>query len=142
MKDSNRSIQLDRFAILLSGVCLVHCLIAPIILTLLPIFSLTTLVEDIVFHQLMLWIIVPTSVVALILGCKKHRRWQIAISGGLGIMVLFMVAFIGHDLFSIQAEKVATTLGGLLLAWSHYLNYRACQSISCGNPKCASDHHH
>lgn len=142
MKDSNRSIQLDRFAIFLSGICLVHCLLAPVVLTLLPIFSLTTLVEDIVFHQLMLWIVVPTSVVALFLGCKKHRRWQIAVSGGLGIIVLFAVAFMGHDLLSIQAEKIATTLGGLLLALSHYLNYRACQSISCGSTKCASEHHH
>jgi len=120
----------------------VHCLLAPILLTLLPIFSLTTLVEDIVFHKLMLWVVVPTSVVALFIGCKKHRRWLIAATGAAGILVLFLVAFLGHNYLSIGGEKLATSLGGLLLAASHYLNYRACQRISCGSATCAAEHHH
>lgn len=119
-----------------------HCLLAPIILTLLPILSIGVLVEDLVFHQLMLWIVVPTSVVALFLGCKKHRLWQIALSGALGIGILFLVAFLGHDYLSIATEKVATTIGGLILALSHYLNYRACQSIKCDSSKCSQEHHH
>jgi len=137
-----RQLKLDKFAILLSGVCLVHCLLAPIILTLLPIFSLSVLVEDIVFHQLMLWIVVPTSVVALFIGCRKHRRWPIALSGAMGIAALFAVAFFGHDYLSTGGEKVATSIGGLLLAFSHYLNYRACQNITCNSAKCSSEHHH
>jgi len=120
----------------------VHCLVAPIALTLLPIFSLGALVEDIVFHQLMLWIVVPTSLVALFLGCKKHRRWPIALCGAVGIVTLFLVAFLGHDYLTIGAEKAMTTLGGLVLAFSHYLNYRACQSIKCNSSKCTQEHHH
>lgn len=137
-----RSAQLDRFAIVLSGICLVHCLLAPILLTLLPIFSLSVMIEEVVFHKLMLWIVVPTSVVALMIGCRKHRRWPIAISGGLGIAILFLVAFLGHDHLSVSVEKIATSIGGLILALSHYLNYRACQSITCNSSNCASEHHH
>lgn len=138
----NRSLQLDKFAILLSGVCLVHCLLAPIILTLLPIISLSVMVEDMLFHQLMLWIVVPTSLVALFIGCRKHRRWLIALTGALGIAVLFAVAFLGHDILTLNGEKLATGAGGLILAFSHFLNYRACQSITCDNSRCSLEHHH
>ncbi len=138
----SRTSQLDKFAILLSGICLVHCLVAPLALTLIPIFSLTTFVEDVVFHRLMLWVVVPTSIVALFIGCKKHRLWSIALSGVFGIGILFAVAFLGHDHISVGAEKVATSIGGLLLALSHYLNYKACQSITCESSNCTQEHHH
>ena len=138
----SRSQKLDRIAMLLSGVCLVHCLVVPVALTLVPIFSLSALAEDLLFHQLMLWIIVPTSLIALTVGCKKHRRWPIAITGLLGILVLFIVSILGHDFLSVTQEKISTTFGGLILAFSHYLNYRACQEITCSSESCQQEHHH
>jgi len=137
-----KSSSLDKFAILLSGVCLVHCLVTPVLLTLLPIISLTTFVEDLLFHQLMLWVVIPTSLVALFLGCRKHKRLSIIATGLFGMGMLVAVAVLGHDWFSIGGEKVTTTIGGLVLALSHYLNFRACQSISCSDNNCLTDHHH
>lgn len=136
------SLKLDKLAILMSGVCLVHCLLAPILMTLLPIFSTSILLDDSLFHTLMLWLILPTSIIALFLGCRKHRQWQIASTGALGILILISVAFAGHDLFGHTGEKIATSIGGIILAFSHFLNYRACQSITCGAKGCATEHHH
>ena len=76
---------LDRLGIALSGICIVHCLITPIALTVLPIFTLSSFVEDILFHQLMLWLVLPTSALALFIGCRKHRNLNIAASGILGM---------------------------------------------------------
>jgi len=137
-----KSTTIDKFAISLSAVCLVHCLLAPILMTLFPIFTLSALAEDILFHQLMLWIVLPTSVVALLLGCRKHRKLSIAATGALGMAILIAVAFFGHDIFGVTIEKFATSIGGLVLALSHYLNYRACQMISCNDKNCATVHHH
>ena len=137
-----KSDTLDKFAILLSGVCMVHCLLTPVLVTLLPILSLSTMVEDVLFHKLMLWLVLPSSFVALFIGCRKHKRWTIAISGLLGMSLLVLVAFLGHDILSINAEKTATTVGGLILAFSHYLNYRACQSTTCSSADCSTQHHH
>jgi len=91
---------------------------------------------------LMLWLILPTSLVALFLGCRKHNKWQIASTGALGILILLSVTFVGHELFSINGEKIATSIGGIILAFSHYLNYRECQSITCESKNCATQHHH
>lgn len=132
----------DKFAILLSGICLVHCLLTPVLITLLPIVSSSSLVEDILFHQLMLWVVLPTSVTALFLGCRKHKQFLIAAPGIIGISILVAVAFFGHAWFGIVGEKVATSVGGLVLALSHYLNYRACQDATCEDNDCAMKHHH
>ncbi|MBT5204976.1 MAG: MerC domain-containing protein, partial [Gammaproteobacteria bacterium] len=64
--------KLDKLAILLSGTCLVHCLALPLLVTLVPI-SQGSLLEEQTFHLLMLWIILPTSLLALTSGCWKHK---------------------------------------------------------------------
>lgn len=137
-----RSTTLDKFAVFLSGVCVLHCLITPVLITLLPILTLNAFVEDLLFHKLMLWLVLPTSCIALFIGCRKHRDWMIAGTGIVGMAILVIVAFFGHDFLSDSMEKVATSLGGIVLAISHVLNYRACQSLICDDDKCSSKHHH
>ena len=132
----------DKFAVMLSGICILHCLLAPVVLTLLPILSVSAFVEDLVFHKLMLWLVLPTSAIALVLGCRKHRDFSILLTGAAGMLMLILIAFWAHSLLSANGEKIATTAAGLLLAFSHYLNYRACNSISCDDQDCQSKHHH
>lgn len=137
-----RSTSLDKFAVLLSGICVLHCLITPIAITVLPIISLNAFVEDVLFHKLMLWLVLPTSCIALFIGCRKHRDWLIAGTGILGMTILVVIAFFGHDFLSHGGEKVLTSIGGIVLAISHILNYRACQERICSDSECASHHHH
>lgn len=137
-----KSTTLDKFAILLSGMCLLHCLVLPIAFTLLPIFSINALVDDELFHQLILWLVIPISTIALFIGCFKHRNFAITGCGVVGMTILILVAFWGHDVFGEFNEKLATSAGGLILAFSHFLNFRACQSLTCNDQNCSSNHHH
>ena len=137
-----KSVSLDKLAIALSGACLVHCLITPVLLTLLPIASSSALIEDILFHQMMLWLVLPSSFIALFIGCRKHKQFFIAGTGIAGLSILVVVAFFGHQWFGINGEKIATSIGGLILALSHYLNYRACQNTTCEDQHCLTQHHH
>lgn len=136
------STSLDKFAVFLSGVCVVHCLIAPIAMTMLPLFLANSLLEDVLFHKAILWLVLPTSCVALLIGCRKHRDWLIASTGIIGMMLLVLIAFFAHDLFTSFQEKLATSIAGLILAISHVLNYRACQKLTCNDESCESNHHH
>jgi hypothetical protein len=137
-----KSTFLDRLSIAFSGICIVHCLLTPIALTILPILTLSSFVEDLLFHQLMLWLVLPSSSIALFIGCRKHRNFRIAASGILGMLVLVLVAFLGHQILSPTSEKVLTSVGGLILAYSHFLNYRACQTHPCEDDNCPTVHHH
>ena len=67
---------------------------------------------------------------------------MIAGTGIVGLGILVAVAFFGHEWFGITGEKFATSIGGLVLAISHYLNYRACQNTTCDDNNCATKHHH
>ena len=136
------STTLDKFGVFLSGVCVVHCLFTPVLITLLPIIGLSSFAEDLLFHQLMLWVVLPTSSIALFIGCRKHRDLLIMGSGILGMALLVLIALYGHDLFDSWGEKVATSIAGIILAISHILNYRACQEMTCADNNCSSDHHH
>ncbi len=136
------SASLDKIGVFLSGVCVMHCLFTPVLITLLPIIGLSSFAEDILFHQLMLWIVIPTSSIALFIGCRKHRDMVILGTGMLGMVLLVIVAMHGHDVFDSWGEKIATSVAGIILAISHLLNYRACQSITCSDNNCSSDHHH
>lgn len=129
--DSARSL-LDVASGTISLICMAHCLALPLALTLAPTLSVALLDEG-PFHMLMLVLVLPTSVVALCLGCRRHKQLPVALLGAAGLTVLFFTAFFGHDLFGLLGERVATSLGGLLLALAHWQNFSACRRASCSH---------
>ena len=55
-----------------SAICLVHCLAGPLLLLLAPIVP-SIVQSDQQFHQSMLFLVVPVSTVAFLIGCGRHR---------------------------------------------------------------------
>ncbi len=115
----------DKFAISLSLACAIHCLVTPILLIALP--SLTVLgLDDEAFHKAMVIIVVPTSVLSLFIGCKKHKHYQLYFYSFTGLALLILALFL-HDTFMGEyGEKIATLIGAGLIAYSHYRNFRLC----------------
>jgi len=89
-------------------------------------FSLS--LEDEAFHLWLLVAVIPISVFALFMGCKKHRRKPVAWVGGTGLAVLIASVLLGHDLLGEFFEKGLTLTGATLIALGHLWNYRLCQS--------------
>ena len=123
----------DKTAIGLSAICAVHCLALPIALTVLPSIASLPLGDE-SFHQVLIFFILPTSIVALTLGCRRHRHWNVMGWGVLGLVVLISTALLGHDLLGEQVEKVTTVLGTVLVAISHTANFRRCRAFDCHQP--------
>ncbi len=121
---------LDAVAVFLSGVCLLHCLALPVLLTLLPIFNVTLLSEK-AFHLIMMLVILPISLIALTIGCRQHRDRLTVILGGIGLSVLTITALFGHNLFGLTGERLVTSVGGVILALAHIQNYRCCRQDDC-----------
>ncbi|MCO7188089.1 MULTISPECIES: MerC domain-containing protein [unclassified Pseudoalteromonas] len=126
----NLSEKLDRYAISLSAMCVIHCLFVPLLVALLPAFG-ATFFSDEAFHRWLLIGVLATSSSALFLGCKKHNQWRILGYGTAGIGVLFFAAFFAHDLMAEEGEKLLTILGSVLLVISHYKNFNLCQTGRC-----------
>ena len=122
---------LDLTGISLALTCMAHCLLLPVALTLAPAMNAVLLAEEGAFHQALLALALPVSVLALSLGCHRHKQWPMLALGGAGLGILAFTAFFGHDLFGLLGERLATSIGGLTLALAHMQNYLACRRASC-----------
>jgi len=116
----------DKFAITVSTICALHCVAVPALLVLAPSLTLIGLGDE-VFHQWLLIIIVPSSLFALSLGCKKHKRLPILLWGLLGLSIVIFAGLYGHDTVGETGEKVLTVIGSLVIIYGHLRNHAACK---------------
>ena len=124
------SMLLDRASIGLSVICVLHCFATPILLAFAP--SLLALpVADEKFHAVLIFLILPASLVALTRGCRRHGDMSVVYWGCGGLVVLLGTLVLGHDLLGDAGEKVMTVFGSGLVVIGHTLNFRACRASTC-----------
>ena len=111
----------DKFAIGLSLMCTVHCFATPVILALLPSFAVLQINGE-QFHLWVLAAVLPTSLLALSLGCKKHKRTRYMACGVVGLAFLIIAVLLGQE----EAEKALTLIGSAFIALAHWFNYQQC----------------
>jgi hypothetical protein len=124
------STHIDKAAIGLSFVCTVHCLLLPIALLMVPTLAASTFGDE-RFHQWMLIAVLPTSLIALAMGCRQHQNKSVLIIGLLGLTTLSLAIFFGHDLLGDMGEKIASVLGASLIALGHFKNHTLCKHAQC-----------
>ncbi|MGK0400649.1 MAG: hypothetical protein ACJASJ_000802, partial [Candidatus Azotimanducaceae bacterium] len=98
---------LDRIGVFLSATCLLHCLTLPVLLTIAPITQ-TGLMDEQTFHLVLLWFILPVSLIALGIGCRQHKDLIIVLLGGTGLSLLLFAGLLGHTYLSPPTERVLT----------------------------------
>ena len=111
--------RLDRMAIGLSGLCLVHCLATTILLALLA--SAGGFIGAPWIHEVGLSLAMVMGAVALGKGIFDHGYTMPAAVGGLGLGVMAGALTLPHD----GSEAVYTMLGVAILALGHRLNHIA-----------------
>jgi len=135
----------------MAGVCAVHCLLAPLLIALLPILATSFFVhED--FHLWMLLVVIPTTGFAIFMGCRRHKDRLVLACGAVGLSLLILalaqertahVAALegGRSDAPVCAHCAAdaplgawawvNTLGGVFLAGAHARNFRLCRKSAC-----------
>ena len=121
---------LDRFSIGFSTLCLLHCLAVPVLVSVVPVFTTFALADE-RFHLALVALVVPTSVIALCLGCRLHKSRRILICGFAGVFVLVVTAILGGQHLGEIGETVLTVLGASVVALAHWFNFRACRACDC-----------
>ena len=121
---------LDKFAVSASTFCVIHCLSLPLILSLFPTLGATIFGQE-SFHVLLLFFVIPLSLVALTIGCKQHKSWFVASMGLIGLSVLIFTGFYGHDVLGHEGERNATLVGAFIIAVGHLWNYALCRQARC-----------
>ena len=127
---NNIQVVSDKAAISLSFVCAMHCLAMPLIIVMLPALTVFNLQDEAV-HWWMLIAVIPTSLLALTMGCRKHKNYSVMSIGLFGIAILIVTAFFGHDLLGETGENISTVIGALVVAVGHVKNQRLCSRSDC-----------
>ena len=107
---------MDRIAMTVSGLCLVHCLATALLLGTLS--TVGGMLGSPIVHEVGLALAIILGVFALGNGIAEHGRFLPPSIGGLGIGAMTAALTLPHG----GSEMVATMLGVVLLATGHFLN--------------------
>ena len=108
--------RLDRLAIGLSGLCLVHCIATTVIIAMLA--SASSMLGAPIIHELGLSLAMVIGAVALGRGIQAHGFMMPSAVGGLGLGVMAGALTMDHG----TGEALFTMVGVLILALGHRLN--------------------
>jgi hypothetical protein len=125
----------DRLGIFLSALCIVHCILTPVVLIFLPTVQLFFFKED--FHIYLAIIIPVLAVLAFIPGYLRHRQATMFIFAGFGLSLIIGAAF-NADRLGVIGETVVSIIGSSSLIRAHLLNRRLC--VCCMKEKSSEQH--
>jgi hypothetical protein len=125
---------LDACGSMLSSLCAVHCLCLPLVASLLPALGLAVLANRSVERGLDATMVLFAAA-CLWLGCRVHRRWGLFGLLGAGVLLVGYVQLGASDRSTAPAlnwmNDALMTIGGLLIAASHFLNRRLRTRCAC-----------
>ena len=113
--------RLDRYAIGLSGLCLVHCLATSVLLALVA--SAGSMLGADWIHEVGLGLAMIMGAIALGRGILEHGYSMPSAVGGLGLGVMAGALTMPHD----GTEALYTVVGVGILALGHRLNFIAAE---------------
>jgi len=119
----------DKLAILLSSLCVIHCLLTPLLIIALPSLASVSILSDETFHQILLFFVLPIGATALALGYRHHSSKQVAAAGAAGLALLsspLIVEWVGlgHEVLGEHGEVIITVLASFIIVGAHVANYR------------------
>ena len=120
-ENSTQRMTMDRVAVMLSAVCLLHCMAIPLVILVLPALSGLLLGSETLVHWLLLGVAVPISGLALWVGYSRYRNLRSVLLGTVGLLLMFVAV---THLFGRAPEVPLTLVGVALVACAHLLNIR------------------
>jgi MerC mercury resistance protein len=111
----------ERAALGMSTLCLIHCLALPMLLAAVPVLAASLhLPADL--HRWLLLFALPSSSIALLSGCRVHRKPGPLLVGLAGLALMATGALL---LEGSPREVPVSVAGSLLLVAAHLANWRA-----------------
>lgn len=118
----------DRWGILLSTLCAIHCMLTPLLLLSLPVLG--AYFDNEIVHIVMALFVVPVGVFAFWSGYRHHRKAYLLALGFVGLSLVGGAPIL-HDVgIEVVNPHFMTIVGSFLLIGAHILNRRACQCES------------
>ena len=116
----------DRLGIWASALCVVHCIVAPVLLSLSVVFA-RLLPGEAQTHRFLAVSVAALGAVALVNGFRTHGRRRILVLMAMGLACIFFGAFWSDLLPSHRFEVLVTLVGSVLMIVAHRMNHTFCQ---------------
>lgn len=115
---SERAPLFDGLAIVASFLCLIHCLVLPVLIFMLPTLGAILAIPE-SFHVWMIAFALPSSMLALWVGFRRHHSLMPAAIVSPGLLLLAGGVLLAQ---SEWLETALTVCGALVLSTGHALN--------------------
>ena len=120
---------IDKVGMFSSATCAVHCILLPFLITVLPLYGLSFIVDE-SFEIAMLLLSIILAILSLCLGYKIHKNKKMFFLFSVGISFLLLGRFAHENNWGF-GSLVILFLGGLMISSSHIINNKLCKS--CGS---------
>ena len=117
----------DAIGVSASVLCLVHCVLTPIVLSSAPVFS-QFLPGDAQVHRVFIVLVVLIGLLAFVSGYRKHRKAVVFLPMAAGVWAIALGAF-GGSFMSSFAEKCITVLGSTAYHYGAWIESNVLQIL-------------
>ena len=123
---------MDIAGVFASTLCMVHCLLLPIIFALLPVFA-RPLMEHDWLHVGLAGFVLTFCLMAYVPGFLRHHDKRLLLIGAVGLTLVFFATFVARQWGEI-AEISILTAGNTVLVFGHLLNRKLLSHSRCAHP--------
>lgn len=124
----------DNLGIGASTICLIHCMILPVMLVIFPTVTLAWLADDAMHLPLLAALILPAAIAA-ITGFLAHKHLSTAVIMAFGLGAVTLGTFAHEVGLPHSLEIPVMILGSLTLIGAHWTNRKLCETC----PTCTHD---
>jgi peptidoglycan/LPS O-acetylase OafA/YrhL len=117
---------IDRLGVIASAACVVHCILAPVVLSFLAIYANFVPSQDYT-HRVLAVLITAIAALALANGYRRHRKASVIVLMLAGLGLIFFGAFGCERFGSHWYEVVITLCGSICLVVAHRRNHTFCR---------------
>jgi uncharacterized membrane protein YozB (DUF420 family) len=126
MQLATLTVRADRLGIIASGACAVHCILTPVILSMLPMWA-HYLPSDEWVHRPLAVAIAAIGGIAIIRGYRRHNKRRVILLASIGLSIIFFTAYWGDVLPTHSAEIAISIMGSTFMIASHAINHTFCR---------------
>jgi hypothetical protein len=122
----------DQIGIWTSTVCVIHCLLTPVLLSLSAVGAHFLPSEERT-HRTLAVAIAALGATALVKGYRRHRSSRVLMLMVIGLAFIFGGAYWGNHLPSHAVEVLVTLVGSGFMIAAHRTNHTFCRDCSCSH---------
>jgi hypothetical protein len=112
----------DRWGMILSGICFIHCTLPPFIFFSTPLFAYYFYHPWI--HPLLTLLVVPLGLSAFWSGFKIHHNATVFTMGLIGVLSIISQQFMSREVALKMGPTLLLWIGSGLMVLAHFLNFR------------------